>query len=191
MWKVILAPAQLVGYLAFALGVFSFAQRDDRRLKGAVALQALGYALHFALLGRPTAAVASSITAARSLLSLRTRSRWVLAAILAANLLLGVTAARGVAGWLPVVASCVGSLAFFLLSGIPMRLTMLGGTTLWLCTAILAGSIGSTALELTIALVNGTTILRLWRARRHHHHLGAPPPPVVAAVADGGDSSLT
>jgi hypothetical protein len=188
MLKVVLAPAQLVGYLAFALGVFSFAQRDDRRLKGAVALQALSYALHFALLGRSTAAVASGITAARSLLSLRTRSRWVLAAILSANVILGITVARGLAGWLPVVASCVGSLAFFLLSGIPMRLTMLGGTTLWLCNAVLVGSIGSTALELTIAFVNGGTILRLWCARHHPREQR----PSVVAVADGaGDSSLT
>jgi hypothetical protein len=187
MLKVVFAPSQLVGYLAFALGVFSFAQRDDRRLKGAVALQALSYALHFALLGRSTAAAASGITAARSLLSLRTRSRWVLAAILSANVTLGISVARGVAGWLPVVASCVGSVAFFLLSGIPMRLTMLGGTTLWLCNAVLAGSIGSTALELTIALVNGSTILRLWRAR---HHSPEQQPSVVAAADGAGESSL-
>lgn len=166
MLKFLLSPAQLVGYLAFVIGVFSFAQRDDRRLKGAVALQAMTYALHFTMLGRQTAALASLITMTRSLLALRTRSRWVLALILAANLTLGLCVARGVAAWLPIVASCLGSLAFFLLAGIEMRLLMLGSTALWLVNAVLARSIGSTLLESTIALVNGSTMLRLWRARK-------------------------
>lgn len=166
MLRFLLSPPQLVGYVAFVIGVFSFAQRDDRRLKGAVALQALSYVVHFTLLHRPTAALASLITMARSLLSLRTRARAVLVLILAANLALGLTIATGAASWLPIVASCLGSLAFFLLSGIPMRLLMLGSTGLWLTNAILARSVGSTLLELTIAIVNGTTIFRMWRAER-------------------------
>ena len=164
--KVLSSPAQLVGYVAFALGVYSFAQTDDRRLKAAIALQSVSYALHFTLLGRETAALASLITMTRSLLSLRTRSRWILGAILAANLTLGLTVAHGVVAWLPIVGSCLGSVAFFLLSGIEMRMVMLGSTALWFCNAILSGSIGSTLLELTIGGVNVNTIRRLWRVRK-------------------------
>jgi hypothetical protein len=65
--------------------------------------------------------------------------------------------------WLPLAASCVGTLALFLLRGIPMRLMMLGGTFLWIANNVIAGSIGGTALEIVIALVNGTTIWRMAR----------------------------
>ena len=44
-----------------------------------------------------------------------------------------------------------------------MRLLMLCGTWLWIANNVIVGSIGGTALEVTIAVVNTTTILRLYR----------------------------
>jgi hypothetical protein len=40
---------------------------------------------------------------------------------------------------------------------------MLCGTCLWIANNIIAGSIGGTALEIVIALVNATTIWRMAR----------------------------
>ena len=40
-----LSPAQLFGYLAFALGVASFLQKSDRRFKWFMAGECLGYGL--------------------------------------------------------------------------------------------------------------------------------------------------
>ena len=68
--------------------------------------------------------------------------------------------------WLPLGASCLGTLALFLLQGIPMRLVMLCGTGLWVANNLIVGSIGGTALELVVAAVNATTIVRLWRQGR-------------------------
>jgi hypothetical protein len=47
-----------------------------------------------------------------------------------------------------------------------MRLLMLCGTLLWVANNLLVGSIGGTALELVVAVVNLGTIVRLWRDRR-------------------------
>lgn len=46
-----LTPAQLFGYLAFALGVASFLQKSDRRFKWFMAGECLAHVIHFLLHG--------------------------------------------------------------------------------------------------------------------------------------------
>src|SRR5436309_1258322 len=125
-----LSPAQCIGYIAFVLGVASFLQTDDRRFRCFMAGECLAYVAHFALLGNPTAVASSIVSAARSLLSLRTRSGWVAASVVAASVTFGLAMARHASDWLPLGASSLGTLALFLLQGIPMRLLMLCGTVL-------------------------------------------------------------
>ncbi|HEX5126204.1 MAG TPA: YgjV family protein, partial [Rhodocyclaceae bacterium] len=72
-------------------------------------------------------------------------------------------------GWLsmlPIIASCTGTLALFLLNGVTMRCVMLFGTSLWLVNNIFSGSIGGTMLEATILITNIYTIFRLRRDER-------------------------
>lgn len=161
-----ISPAQWFGYLAFVLGVASFLQKNDRRFKWFMAAECLAYVVHFVLLGNPTAAASSGVSMLRSLLSLYTRSLWVALAVVAVNLTLGYHLATAWWHWLPLVASCTGTLALFLLTGIRMRVAMLAGTLLWIVNNVLAGSIGGTALEVVILLVNSFTIARMLRAGR-------------------------
>jgi len=161
-----LSAAQISGYFAFALGILAFLQKDDRRLRALVGLQAFSYAVHFVLLGSIAAAVASLVTTVRAVLSLYTRSPAAAIAILVVNVGLGFVTVRSAVGWLPVAASSAGTLAFFFFAGIPMRLVLLGSTGFWLANNLILGSIGGTLLELFIALANGTTCVRLSRAAR-------------------------
>jgi len=154
-----------VGYAAFVLGVGSFLQTDDRRFKLFMAGECFAYIVHFALLGNPTAVASSTMSLLRSLLALRTRSVWVAVAVVAINLALGYALATRPSDWLPLMASCLGTLALFLLQGIPMRLVMLVGTCLWIANNVIAGSVGGTALEVVVAAVNVTTIVRMARRR--------------------------
>ena len=156
-----LSPAQCVGYVAFVLGVGSFLQTDDRRFKLFMIGECAAYVVHFAMLGNPTAVASSVISTVRSVLALRTRAWWVAALVVVANLGFGAAVAERPADWLPLLASCLGTLALFLLQGVPMRLVMLCGTCLWIANNILAGSIGGTALEVVVALVNVSTIIRM------------------------------
>lgn len=155
------SPAQGFGYAAFVLGVGSFLQTDDRRFKHWMVGECLAYVVHFALLGNPTAVASSLISTVRSVLSLRTRSAWVAVAVLLANVGFGVVVAQRASDWLPLLASCLGTLALFLLQGIPMRLVMLCGTGCWIANNLLVGSIGGTALEVVVAIVNIGTMLRM------------------------------
>jgi hypothetical protein len=160
------SPAQCFGYLAFVLGVGSFLQTDDRRFKLFMVGECLAYLLHFWLLGNPTAVASSFLSMVRSVLALRTRSVWVAVAVVTANIGFGLAVAEQPSDWLPLGASCLGTLALFLLQGIPMRLLMLCGTGLWIANNLIVGSIGGTALEIVVAAVNGFTILRLWREQK-------------------------
>lgn len=83
------------------------------------------------------------------------------AVAIAANLGLGLSLATRWSDWLPLGASCIGTLALFLMQGVRMRLAMLCGTVLWIANNVIAGSIGGTALELVIAAVNIVTIRRM------------------------------
>ena len=159
------SPAQCVGYVAFVLGVGSFLQTDDRRFKLYMAGECVAYMAHFALLGNPTALASSAVSTVRTLLALRTKSYWVAAAVVLANITFGLTIATRWSDWLPLVASCLGTLALFLLHGIRMRLVMLLGTGLWIANNLIAGSVGGTALEVVVAVTNITTMVRM--AQRH------------------------
>jgi hypothetical protein len=157
----LLSSAQIVGYLALALGITAFLQKSDHRLKFFNATQGLFYALHFLLLGNLPACSSSLLSSLRSFLALRFRSLPLGALILAANIGLGVRFANSRAGWLPVVATCIATIAIFTMSGIPFRCVLLASTLLWLANNILARSIGGTALELSNAVINITTMIRM------------------------------
>lgn len=160
------SPAQCVGYAAFVLGVGCFLQTDDRRFKLFMTGECIAYVLHFALLGNPTAVASSLLSTLRSVLSLRTRSIWVAIVVVSANVGFGLAIARQASDWLPLAASCLGTLALFTLQGIPMRLVMLCGTGLWIANNLIVGSIGGTALEVVVAAVNLATIARMARDGR-------------------------
>jgi hypothetical protein len=157
--------AQLTGYVAFVLGVLAFLQKSDRRLKVLIATESLVYGVHFVLLGNSPAAATAVIAGFRSLLALKTRSLTLAVVVVAVNIAVGAALAGTGPGWLPVVATCSATVAMFTMQGVSLRLVLLTSTTLWLVNNILSGSIGGTALELVIAAVNGSTVVRMFRSR--------------------------
>jgi hypothetical protein len=159
------STAQCLGYVAFILGVGSFLQTDDKRFKLLMTGECLAYVAHFALLGNPTATASSAVSTVRSFLAMWTRSLWVVGAVLSANIGFGLAVATKWSDWLPLTASCLGTVALFLMRGIPMRLVMLCGTGFWIANNLIVGSIGGTALEAVVAATNIVTIVRMARSR--------------------------
>jgi len=159
------SPAQCVGYVAFVLGTAAFSQKNDRRLKILNGAQSLVYAVHFMLLGNLAASASSTTSGVRNFIALKTRSPYVAALIIVLNVALGFTFAKSGLGWLPVFASCGGTIAVLTMRGVPMRLLLLVCTLLWLVNNILSGSIGGTLLECVIATANSSTIFRLLRSQ--------------------------
>ncbi|QEM67535.1 YgjV family protein [Geobacter sp. FeAm09] len=158
-----LSLPQCVGYIAFVLGCVAFLQKEDRPLKFFVGLESIAYTVHFSLLGNPTAAASALLTSLRSFLAMKTRSALVAVFVIAANVGIGLVLTKSLFGWLPVIGSCVSTYAVFTMKGIPMRLVILSSTFCWLANDILSGSIGGTLLETVVAIVNTSTILRMYR----------------------------
>jgi hypothetical protein len=156
---------QIAGYVAFVLGVICFLQRDDRRFKQTMLLQALSYAVHFWMLGAITSMASALIAFLRTGLSMYFNSLKLALVIVAINLALGPWLVQVWTDWLPLIATCIGTLALFVFQGIAMRVVLLFATLLWLINTILIESIGGIALEIMISTANIVTIWRLWRAR--------------------------
>lgn len=169
MLQEVFSPAQLFGYAAFVLGVGSFLQKNDRRFKLFMIGECIAYVLHFWLLGNPTAVASSLMSTLRSVLSLYTRSIWIAVGVVIANLALGIHFVHNWWNWFPLIASCIGTLALFLLTGIRMRIAMLFGTVLWIANNLISGSIGGSALEIVILVVNCNTIRRMRLDARARH----------------------
>lgn len=161
-----LSWAQLFGYLAFVLGIASFLQMNDRHFKLWMTSECVAYAVHFFLLGNPTAVASTLVSASRSLLSMHTRSLWLAWAIVLLNIGLGFVFIKQPADALPLIASSIATLALFRLHGIRMRFVLLIGTLLWLINNIIAGSIGGSALEAVVAVINFSTMVRMYRDAR-------------------------
>ena len=163
------SPAQMLGYVALILGVSAFLQKSDTRLKVLIACESIVYVAHFILLGNFPASGSAAVSCLRMLVSLKSRSAWWLGAFLVISVAIGFAFAKGAAGWLPVAASCLATVAVFRLRGVVMRGVLLVCTLLWLVNNVLSGSVGGTVLEALIAMINLSTVARLvleGRARR-------------------------
>lgn len=163
----IFSPAQLFGYLVFAIGVLAFLQKKDTKLKYLLSIESAFYMIHFFLLGNMSACASAAISSVRTFLSLRFHSRILVVFFIALNIGISAMVVQSWIGWLPVIGSCTATIAVFLMTGIPMRATLLSATFFWLANNILSGSIGGTALETMIAIANFSTIVRMVRGRRN------------------------
>lgn len=155
--------AQSVGFLAFSLGVLTFAQRDDQRLRVFLTVFCAVIGAHFLLLGSPSAAYAAWLSGVRSYVSVHTRHAAVMGGFL---LLIWATAVPTItrpAHWLAVVGATLGTWALYRERGIRMRAIILAATVCWLTHNIAVGSIGGALIESCFLLVNAHTMLRLWR----------------------------
>ncbi|HEX8924538.1 MAG TPA: YgjV family protein, partial [Terriglobales bacterium] len=141
------SPAQCVGYVALILGISAFLQRSDRKLKFILSLESVAYVVHFTLLGNPAAAMSAGVSAARTLASMKTRALWAAIVFTLASVILGMRYANSPAAWVPVIGTCIATIAFFTMSGLPMRLVVLCSTLCWLANNIMSHSIGGTVLE--------------------------------------------
>jgi hypothetical protein len=157
-----LSPAQCVGYVAFVLGIAAFLQTIDRKLKFIISLESIAYVVHFGMLGNPAAAISAGVSAARTLVSIKTRALWVAIVFVLASIVLGIRYSTSPAGWIPVIGTCIATIAFFTTRGLPMRVVVLCSTLCWLANNIISHSIGGTALEATIAVTNIVTMLRMF-----------------------------
>lgn len=155
--------AQWLGFLSFALGISTFYQKDDRKLKLVMLIFQFNNVLHFYLLGSDISAISTLLSFLRTATAIKTSSKLVAAAFVIVSIALGLWIANGPLDLLPILGSILGTIAVFLLKGIQMRIAFIIGAICWLANNIIVGSIGGSLLEATLLTVNLFTIMRLYR----------------------------
>lgn len=154
---------QALGFLSFLLGVACFYQKDDRKLKIIMIIMCLNNTLHFALLGALTASLGSALAVLRTYISIKSTSKRVAFSFILLTLIIGGISSHAWYDMLPIIGSCLGTYALFCLSGIQMRSVFVVGACCWLANNIIVGSVGTSLLEMTLIIVNLSTIYRLMR----------------------------
>ena len=163
-WQNLLSLPQMFGWGAFVFGMACFFQSSDLRFKQFMSLECAAYVIHFLLLGQWTASASAMVSLGRSVASVLYPFKLVGWLFMSLSLICGYFLYTSWISWLPITASVLGTFALFFLNGIPMRLVMLVGTSLWLIHDYGVGSVGGTVLEAVLCIVNLTTIIQLWRA---------------------------
>ncbi|EFB7456550.1 YgjV family protein [Escherichia albertii] len=140
--------AQGVGVIAFLIGITTFFNRDERRFK-------IQLSVYSAILN-----------AIRTLITLRTRSLWIMAIFIVLTGGFGLAKFHHPMELLPVIGTIVSTWALFRCKGLTMRCVMWFSTCCWLTHNIWAGSIGGTMIEGSFLLMNGLNIIRFWRMQQ-------------------------
>ncbi|MCM0978734.1 YgjV family protein, partial [Klebsiella pneumoniae] len=82
--------AQGVGVIAFLIGITTFINRDERRFRLQLAVYSAIIGVHFFLMGAGPAGMSAGLNALRTVISLRTRSLWVMTVFILLTLILGL-----------------------------------------------------------------------------------------------------
>ena len=146
--------AQGVGVIAFLIGITTFFNRDERRFKKQLSVYSAVIGVHFFLLGTYPAGASAILNAIRTLITLRTRSLWVMAIFIVLTGGIGLAKFHHPVELLPVIGTIV------------MRCVMWFSTCCWVIHNFWAGSIGGTMIEGSFLLMNGLNIIRFWRMQR-------------------------
>ena len=158
--------AQGVGVIAFLIGITTFFNRDERRFIVQLSIYSVFIVIHFFLLGVFPAGASSILNAIRTLITLRTRSLWVMAIFIVLTGGFGLAKFQHPMELLPVVGTVISTWALFRFKGLTMRCVMWFSTCCWLTHNIWAGSIGGTRIEGSFLLMNGLNIIRFWRMQK-------------------------
>ncbi|WP_413691453.1 YgjV family protein [Psychromonas sp. KJ10-2] len=158
--------AQLIGFMSFILGICTFFQKDDKKLKIMMVIFNLNHLVHYLLLGSIVSALSALLSAFRTVTAIYISSLAVALVFIGVGLSSAIYFSESIWDLWSMLGMSIGTYAVFVLKGIKMRIAFLIGAVCWLINNILVGSIGGTLLEATLITVNLSTIIRIVRDNR-------------------------
>lgn len=168
MIEAVLAPAQLLGYLAFGVSLLSFQFKSQRTLFGLNMASDAAWVGHYLALGGISPAISIAVSFLRTLLAVfwLPQHKGVVAAV-AFVLIAALCIAFNDAGWpgyLPIAAAAFFSLAAAFNDSYAISRSMIFvGMVIWVAIGLAYGSIGEV---ISSAFAIGSLGVGAWRHRR-------------------------
>lgn len=160
---------QAVGFLALVLCIVAFASKDDNRLLVILIFGNIAFTLQYALFAAWTATGIMTLNVLRVVMARRLpRNRIAMVLFLAATVAVAAATWRSANDLFPLAAGVTGTVAMFMLRGIPMRVALIITALCWIATTALIGSYGALAAEVLILATNLVTVGRLVRDAHMH-----------------------
>lgn len=154
--------AQIVGCVAFTVGIIAFSQKSDVRFRYILTLFSLLMATHFFMMGATVAGIGAAINATRIYVSLKTQSRKLMWVFIALMWVMTLPLMTHFFELLTVIGSSLATWALFSRQGIALRFFILCNTVCWLIHNFWIGSIGGTLVEGSFLFINLLTMYRLY-----------------------------
>ncbi|MBD1557086.1 YgjV family protein [Vibrio sp. S9_S30] len=151
---------------AFLFGSAAFAHKCGYRMRIHLSLFQILLVIHFGLMGAMTAATTCAVSVLRIYFSTKTKSSYLMWFFIVFIWVLGLPNASEPYQLLTLLSTSVATWGMYKLEGLAMRMTVLLNTLCWLLHNIVLGSVGGVLMESTFAVINATTIFRLYR-RQH------------------------
>ncbi|UJF18267.1 YgjV family protein [Vibrio sp. SS-MA-C1-2] len=161
--------AQVIGGLAFFIGIAAFLQKKDIRFRYLMTAFCLIMSVHFLLMGALTAAIGVTINAARIYISIKTQSKKVMWAFIFLLTLFMLPSIENIYQFLPYLGSAICTWALFSTTGIKLRLFILFNSSCWFIHNLSISSIGGSLIEGLFVLTNLYTIVLLYRQHEAMH----------------------
>ena len=158
--------AQSIGFIALTVGASAFLHRDDQKLRYYLTAFTFLMSVHFFMLGLWTAAIMALLGSTRNYISSITNSIWVMSLFLVAAWVIAIPNSSEWVQLLPVIGVSLGTWAVFREQGIRMRFFMSLGTVCWFSHNHLVGSIGGVIIEGLFLMVNGRTMIKLFKEQK-------------------------
>lgn len=154
---------QILGFVALGLGVSALLHKKDNALKVLLSCQSFVLSAHFFLLGANGATVACFVSGTRNLTSIYSKFKHLAIFFITLYVVLGYFRYESWIDLLPLSATIVTTIGFFYLEKIPMRLTVLYATSMWLIHNAIVMSLGPLIMESLIFVANLKTIYSLYK----------------------------
>jgi Bacterial inner membrane protein. len=161
-----LTVPQMIGILGYLVGVSAFLQRKDNVFRWQLTIVNVIMTIHFYLLGPQSypAAILNIVNIFRNLASAYTKNIIVMLFFIA---LMWIFYFLTTPDWtqfihyFSVIGTTLVTFALFRLEQRQMRLLILCSSALWIIYSLWIGSLGSLAIEVTFAIINIITIIKL------------------------------
>ena len=157
---------QLIGILGYFVGISAFLQRRDNVFRWQLTIVNVIMTLHFYLLGPESypAAILNVVNIFRNIASNYTKNILVMLFFIALMWIFYFFTTPDPTQfihYLSVIGTTLVTIALFRLQQQKMRLLILMSSVLWIIYSLWIGSLGSLAIEVTFAIINIITIIKL------------------------------